>query len=69
MEKVYLDTAQYDGGWYAFLVEVFSHKTIMETSTCNTELQAVVYARRWARENERVIAWHAIDYVVYPKQF
>ena len=57
MEKVYLGTAQYDGGWYAYLVEVHSHKTIMETALCNYALQALVLARRWARENERVIDW------------
>jgi hypothetical protein len=57
MEKVYLGTAQYDGGWYAYLTEVLSHKCIMETSTCSYELQALVLARRWARDNGRVIAY------------
>lgn len=57
MEKVYLGTAQYDGGWYAYLTEVLSHKCILETTLCNTELQAVVAAREWASAYGRVIAY------------
>ena len=57
MEKVYLGTAQYDGGWYAYLTEVLSHKCIKESTLYNSELQAIAELRNWARDNGRVIAY------------
>jgi hypothetical protein len=63
MEKVYLGTAQYDGGWYSYLVEVHSHNTVKESTLHNTELQAIIEGRRWARDNERIILWYAVDYL------